>query len=406
MMYYRFVLFFLAVSLLSCRNGSDGSLRFTQGQIDSLFLDSTQLMQVDVREATEVDLNPFLKRQAFEFGEKVVEVRLVPLETTDESLVADIYNIVITDSMHYIHDNYKRGGIVIFDKAGRFVRRISPGRGPGELYRLNDIAYDEENGQLLAYQPPFLLFYTPSGEFIRQVRLPFGFYNFLVTPGGYLFKTLDRYGNGHLGDKMDNTLLVTDKNFKLKYAGLAKAETLNYSTYNYMYSNDGEVRITHKFCDTIYRYVNETAELKAEYILDFGSKKFPERYLQAGNQDFHNVSCQNDYYYFLGKYMETTHQNVFFLRNDYLGFETVIYRDKRTGNMMGGTHVNYNVNEIPAIGFPRAAFGEYLVSLHYPNRNDSLLMNSSLLTETEKQRIGEMKEDDNPMLVYFRLREF
>lgn len=400
---YRYIILFLIILLTGCRNRPNASSMFTQGQIDSLHLDSTQLMHVDIQTAKEIDLNRFLKKQSFDFGSNVQDVQIIPLETTDESLVGNIYKIIVTDSMNYIFDNYKGGGIVIFDRNGKFIKRISPGRGPGELYRLYDIDYDKKNNELLAYQHPFLLFYTSKGEYTRQIKLPFGFYNFSVTPDGYIFKTLDKYGNEHLGTHKDNTLLITDKNFKLKYAGLANPTEINYGGYSYLYSNDGKVLITQNYNDTIYQYTSGTDELEAKYIMDYHNKKLPEYYLKS-NHELQNILAQNDYYYFIGEYLETTNQNVFFLRNDYLGLRTVIYRDKKTGNLIGGTNADYDNNEIPAIGFPKGAFGEYFISVHYPNPSDSLLNNSSIITDTDKQKIKKMVEDDNPLLVFFRLK--
>lgn len=401
---HRYIILFLIILLVNCKNRPNESSRFTQEQIDSLYLDSTKLMQVDVQKATKIDLNCFLKEQSFDFGANVQDVQLISLETIDESLVGNIYKIVVTDSMNYIFDHYKGGGVVIFDRNGKFIKRISPGRGPGELYQLNDIDYDKQNNELLAYQHPFLLFYTSVGEYIRQIRLPFGFYNFSVTPNGYIFKTLDKYGNEHLGAKKDNTLLITDKNFKLKYAGLANPTEISYGGYSYLYSNEGKVRITQNYNDTIYQYMNGTSELKAEYIMDYHDKKLPDYHLKSPNHERRNILAQNDYYYFIGEYLETTYHHVFFLRNDYMGLQTAIYRDKRTGNLISGTNADYNINEIPAIGFPKAAFGEYFISVHYPNQNDSLLFNSSVITDADKQKIKKRKEDDNPLLVFFRLK--
>lgn len=402
---YKNIIWLFIILWVGCKNRTDESFRFTQAQIDSLYLDSTKLMQVDAQTATRIDLNRFLQKQSFDFGAKVEEVRLIPLETNEESLVGNIYKLIVTDSMNYIYDNYQRGGLIIFDRNGKFIKRISPGRGPGELHRLYDIAYDWQNNELLAYQHPFLLFYTPQGEFIRQVRLPFGFYNFLVTSNGYIFKTLDKYGNEHLGNKMDYTLLATDKNFKLEYAGLPSSkEMTSIIGYSYLYSNDGKIWITQNDNDTIYRCINETKELRAEYIMDYHSKKLPDYYLNSKKHDRQNILNQNDYYYSLGEYLETTFHHVFFLRNDYIGFQTIIFRDKRTGNMIGGTDARFNNNEIPSIAFPKTAFGAYFVSVHYPDQNDHLLSNSSIITNEDKQKIKERKEDDNPILVFYRLK--
>lgn len=185
---HRYTILFLIILLVNCKNRPNEFSRFTQEQIDSLYLDSTKLMQVDVQKATKIDLNCFLKEQSFDFGANVQDVQLISLETIDESLVGNIYKIVVTDSMNYIFDHYKGGGVVIFDRNGKFIKRISPGRGPGELYQLNDIDYDKQNNELLAYQHPFYCF-IPRQEniFVRSGCL-LDFIIFQLLPMGIFLK--------------------------------------------------------------------------------------------------------------------------------------------------------------------------------------------------------------------------
>ena len=68
-------------------------------------------------------------------------------------------------------DRFKGGGIIIFDHKGNFLKRISSGQGPGELNRLYDIDYNEEDSTLIAYQHSSFLF------FLRRVNL-FGTKNY------------------------------------------------------------------------------------------------------------------------------------------------------------------------------------------------------------------------------------
>lgn len=401
----KYIILIITMLFVSCTNQPNRSLNFTKGQIDSLHLDSTKILKVDAEAAIMINLNPYLKKQSFDFGTKVKEVRLIPLETTDESLLGNIYKVIATDSINYIFDDFKGGGIVLFDKDGKFIKRISNGDGPGELFRLGDIAYDKEHNELIVYQHPFFLFYTSKGGFIRQERLPFGFYNFIVTSEGYIFKTIDGLGNEHLDSKKDNTLLVTDKKFKLKYAGLPTSPTnINYGGYSYLYSNDNMNQISQNYTDTIYHYLSDSNELKALYIMDYNEKKLPEQYLEGDGKNFRKILSQNDYYYYIGEYLETKSHHVFFLRNDYIGLQTIIYRDKVTGNLIGGTNADFNINEIPAIGFPKATFGEYFISIHLPNKDDHFLSKSSIITDEDKRKMKKLKEDDNPILVFYRLK--
>jgi hypothetical protein len=402
----KYIIPTLLFFIVACANQNNENSRFTGKQIQSLHLDSTTVLTINANSVEDIDLNPFLKEQNFDFGSLVKEIKLIPLETTNESLLGGIYEVLVTDSFIYIRDNYKGEGIVIFNGEGKFVKRLSYGGGPGELFRLSDIAYDTEKNELIAYQHPFLYYYTHSGQFIQRLRLPFGFYNFTVIPDGYVFKALDGQGNEHLGLWKDYTLWVTDKSFKLKSVGLPAPGIVGFGGYHYLYNNNLTVTATQKFTDTVYQYINNTNQLNARYVLNYSKKKLPEIYLHGSLAEFNNAILQNDYYFYIGEYFETESHNAFFLRNRHIGLNTVIYRDKESGNLIGGTGADFNVNELPSGGFPIATSGNWFISCHFPNKNDSLLSNSSILSNDDKEKIKGLIDDDNPVLVFFQLKDF
>lgn len=370
-------------------------------------LDSTIVLTPGNQSVEKVDVNSFLKPQAFNLEELIKDIKVVALETTDESLLDVIYKIIVTDSNIYIHDRLKGGGVAIFDRNGGFIKRMSHGQGPGKIYRLYDVSYDSEKRQLVLYQHPFLFFYTPNGEFIEAKRLPFGFYNFHVIPDGYIFKTLDRQGNEHLGRFKDHTLLVTDKNFKLKSVALPfYFNNINYGGYYYLYHNY-TLKVTQRFVDTIYQYTSATKQLDSKFVLDFKDKRLPDKFLKGSMQEFDDAIKNNNYYFFLGEYLETEGQDAFFLMNDHTGFKTVIYRDKKSKRLTGGTQAIYDSEkQIPSIGFPISSFKNYFIALHYPSPSDSLLSNSRFLSEEDKKIIANTQADDNPLLVFFELKDF
>lgn len=97
----------------------------------------------------------------------------------------------------------------------------------------------------------------------------------MITPGGYIFKTLDGYGNEHLDSHQNKTLLVTNKEFELKYAGLPVFHiNANYGGYCYLYANNNNIRITQNYGDTIYRYDVQREHLEALYVIDYHEKNF------------------------------------------------------------------------------------------------------------------------------------
>jgi hypothetical protein len=182
---------------------------------------------------------------------------------------------------------------------------------------------------------------------------------------------------------------------------------INYVAHDYLYNNNNNIKVTQTFTDTVYQYISETNQLKARYVLDYRKKKLPERYLKGTFDVFDDAIQQNDYYYYLGEYFETESHHAFFLRNDYIGFNTVIYRDKKSGNLTGGTNADFNMNEIPPIGFLKTSSDNYFISIHFPNKNDTLLYNSSIISDEDKRKINkDVPEDENPTLVLFQLKDF
>jgi hypothetical protein len=368
----KYILLFTALCFfVNCKQNNTVNSRFSDAQIKSLQLESTTVLTIETDSIENVDLNPFLKKQRFNFGAMIKEIKLLPLETTDESLLSDIRNILITDSNIYVVDEFKGGSIAIFNRTGRFITRIMPGQGPDEILRLDDIDYDAYNHELIVYHKYHLSFFTPSGQYLRRTRVPFGAYNFKVTPESYVFKSIERQGNEHLGVSEKCLLFVTDKNFKLKSAGLpySYSDKLNYGVSNYLYKNNNGIQVTQSYTDTVYQYISETNRLKAKYALDISQKAIPSRYRSGNWENFENAIRQNDYYFYAGKYLETETHNVFVLENWHIKLQAIIFRDKLSGNLQGGTEVWYINSEIPTPNFPIASFDKYFISFNFRDNN-------------------------------------
>ncbi|ATA73986.1 6-bladed beta-propeller [Capnocytophaga sp. H2931] len=398
---------YLSFLLLSCQS-SNVIGRYSEEQVVLLELENTKIITPKTETIKKIDLNPFLGKKQFEFGNLVNEVKIIPLETNNKSLVDGIYKIITTEEYIYIMDNFKDGGILIFDRNGKFIKRFSHGQGPGELSRLYDIDYDFKNDELVAYQHSFLLFFDKVGNFLRRERLPLGFDNLLVTDDGYIFKTYPSQGNEHLKENEKYTFLFSNKTFKINSVAVYSPKPIKaLSAYTYLYKNDNLISLTGHMTDTIYKYNSKTNELTSEFVLNY-DKKVPRKYLYGETfETFTKATRNNDYYFNIGEYFETFSQNVFFLHNNYTELKTVVYRDKKTGNMVGGNNANLKPKEIPPIAFPKAVYKDYFVSTYIPSSEDyEILKDSKTISAEDKEKIKHSKDDDNPVLVYFKLEEF
>ena len=393
------------ILLMNCSNETKS--RYSQKQIASLHIASAKILDVKSESVEKLNLNPFLKEQSFNFGSLIKKIELTPLETTDASFISDIKKIIVTESYIYIHDDFKGGGVIVFDRDGKFIKRIPNGKGPGELTRLYDIAFDNSNKELIVYQHSLLLFFTPSGQFVQQKKLPFGFYNFTVINDKYVFKTHNKQTNEHLKGLADFRLLITNKDFKIKFAGLSSPQSdVNIEHNTYLHQNCNNLYISQKFDNTIYQFIDSISELRARYFIDYGKKELPNKYTQGTWEKFENSVKKNDYYFFLGKFIDTKDHNAFFLENWFINNQTVIFRSKKTGNMIGGTNAEYNLNEIPAIAFPVTTFDNYFISFYLPSNNDLFSSKSSIISSENKLKIKGLSVNDNPVLVFFELKDF
>ncbi|OJV31776.1 MAG: hypothetical protein BGO29_01275 [Bacteroidales bacterium 36-12] len=400
------LLSFIILILFGCHQQRERQIRFSEEQINSLQMDSTLVLPTETNSAITLDFHPFLKDVQYDLGRMIKDVVLVPLETTNKSLISTPLKVIASDSNIYIMDEYKGQGLIIFDRDGKFVKRLPSGQGPGELYRLYDFAFDKENNELVAYQHPFMMFFTPSGQYLRQTRLSFGFYNFMVIPEGYVFKTLDSQGNEHLGDLKDNTLLITDKNFRLISAGLPFPSDYNgLGNRNQLYNNNS-IEVTLKGRDTVFQYVNESNLLRAEYVIDYSKKKMPEQYLFGGSyQDFDRAARQNDYFFYVGEFFDTHNHSYFNLKS--FNGDRQVYRDKCSGNMIGGYITNTDTNILPFYPYLiYGTYGKYFISMLYLQDFKKYCDKPSQLSDKNKQIVKNLKEDDNETLIFFELKDF
>ena len=396
----------LGFCIYSC-GPNNSKQRYSKDQIASLELNESDILTTKINDVLSIDLNSFVEKKSFSLDNSIKDVHLIPLETSDQSLIGNIQKIVFSEKNVFILDDFKGGGIAIFTNRGLFVRRIPNGKGPGELQRLYDIDFDETRGQLIAYEHSFLTFFDSHGEFIREERLPFGFYNFVSTSEGFIFLTFGKEGNEHLGKFKDSKLLITDRNYKVKSSGLKTPDLKCLGTKNYLSKGqNGTILISNKCLDTIYEYSIELNQLKAKLFLDYRNKRVSDYCIFDTYQSFENSMRNNNYCFFGGEYFDTKNHQAIILYNWYENFTSVIYRDKRTGNKVGGSNLKFNLNELPPIFKPIEATKDYFISWYLPSNEDLFATNSTIISEEDKAKVQGLDDNSNPVLVLFKLKEF
>ena len=108
----------------------------------------------------------------------------IKLATDTSNLIGVIDKIIPLQDRILIVDKDITQTIYIFDKSGRFIRKINKkGRGPGEYLSLNDVAVDVSNKRLIVHDDiaQKISIFTYEGEFIEKIGL-----DFITTSIAYL----------------------------------------------------------------------------------------------------------------------------------------------------------------------------------------------------------------------------
>ena len=405
----KLIFILLLFFIVACTNKQDNKIKFSQEEIAVLELDATHKVSVQEDDALIVDLNPFLKKQSYNLGEIIKTIDITPLETTDESILSSIEDIIITDSNIYIKDEYKGGELVIFDRQGNFIKRIEKGQGPGEILpSLNNIAFDIENNELIVFNNHFFSFFTPDGQYKRRERIPLNAYSFAITPNGYLFHSLNGLNNRHIDPNSEYQILVTDKKYKLISVGFPYAYSKNNfyeGKTRYIATNKDDVAFTFKFTNSVYQYIDDY-NINLKYKLDISKKEIPGKLLQESYDVLMSELENNDYSFYMGDYVENPSHDYFKLTNLHTRQYIDIYRNKQTGNCIGGVGRIVDRTLYVPLNEPISSFNKYFVSCFFPADNYMDLLTSKVLSDDIVKKLKSLSEDDNPVLVFYELKEF
>ena len=128
------------------------------------------------KEIIAIDLDQIEEVQTLLVSSFFKDVSPVVLELTDESILKNISKLIPFDEYLIINDlNLNNSGIYLFNKNGKFVRRIGRiGKGPGEYSSTSDCTVNYTDGLLYVLDGNtnrILTYRLPSGEFSESVKL-------------------------------------------------------------------------------------------------------------------------------------------------------------------------------------------------------------------------------------------
>lgn len=252
------------------------------------------------------------------------DIKYIPLQTIDSSLISRIEKVVITDDNIYI--NNRSTDILCFDRNGYFESRLSKsGRGPGEYTFIQDFDISSDSKKLiLLSNGKILLFNIMGNEFIfsKSIDLYEGVLKISFIPGteNILLSNGPWFGNEsslNLVINFDRDTLLLKPNFytyeKLGPGFRATNDAIQYKLGDKVCFKEG-------FSDTIF-YVNSKLDrLSPHLVLDSHGTVPPPKvrgdmeYAKAHAGEFSSVAVAYEvpryiFYYYM--YKSTRHKIIY-----------------------------------------------------------------------------------------------
>lgn len=95
----------------------------------------------------------------------ISDIQYVPLETTDENLIGNINQLLLTDDKMIVVDQ-KTASIFFFDHKGKYLYKIAEqGIGPGQYTQINGAAINHKKKEVYVLDRKKVHVYTMEGNF-------------------------------------------------------------------------------------------------------------------------------------------------------------------------------------------------------------------------------------------------
>ena len=328
----------------------------------------------------------------------VSQVRLIPLETTDSSLVAHITKIITSKDKIFIYDRIQNQ-IFIFNREGQFISKINrKGRGPEEYMSISDLAINPFNGCLEILDPwGKLLAFDLNGKYLHSFRLPKDLHAYDE------FIPLSRDSIAFYSLSEPSTLNIYSRTTsKIVYSGFKSSKKL---------SINSPLSSFYRFRDTVYfsRYLYDDVFAITPTNIAPAYRWFFPGHKYDPNEVIPEYDRNNRKDYFaIQELLPYTHVN---------NLETDLYRYTCLSIRSGKTYVNvlHNKKTQRNIVFHKTKegviFTPYVLNDSIalgpiePWRKKEEYLNEQVLDDENNQILNQLTEDSNPILIEYILKK-
>lgn len=386
-MKHYYTLFFLLPLFLSC--GPSTSLQSYEG-------------------IKEIVINPEEVDSILDLSEVLDDsIEIIPLETYDECLIADVKRVEFYKDKIYVLDE-TNNGILVFDSRGKYQKRIGKqGNGPGEYAKLWNFTFKGDSILVKEMGGQKYIIYDLNSDFYREVPYDVWHFEVLLLENDTIYQISNyeesKHGNYNLFkfDLRTSEVIASYIPYEEKHKNKS-----GYGLGRYTSRFGDAATLIYPFNDTIYTVRKDT--VYPSYVLHFTSRSLPED-VDVNREDFSRYVRRNKFLKGF-EYLQTTERFMLGYYVDYNLFKYFLY-DKQTseykvGSMaqlsqLGGLNIHYFYTTTTGdLVFLQQA--EWLISYWKWAREKC----SDMYREKMDNLIASLNEDSNPVLFKVHMKSF
>jgi hypothetical protein len=342
--------------------------------------------------------------------------RFVKLELTDESLIGDIDKLDVFEDRIYIMD-MQTSSLFVFDINGKYLFKIDDiGQGPQEYIQLDFFDIDRKKRQLvltdlMGYR---ILRYDMDGNFISKHEIPFRVEWTAPVDGGYSMYANYRDNSDKFNKEYNLFIMDSTMNIKKNYfpynSSVFNNPRMKFSPTGIFYYYNDSCRFLSTHYSTLYDI--DINGLRAKYRFDFGEHTFDPDIL-SGKREKIDLYLNDQSYYMLSFLTENDSLLNFAYTLSSFPIFFYGYFSKNSGNIIYSAGFTIGESEYFR-GHPLAAYDSWFISelrvgemLEWKEdvKKKGLKTDSKWIKE-KKIALENITEDDNPVLILYKLKPF
>jgi len=339
------------------------------------------------------------KKENTSFFKYYSDLEIIPLKTTDRSVIKEISKIVVNNNNYYILDSEQRS-VLIFSRDGHFINRLDKtGKGPGEYIDIYDFDINEFTGNLEILDPRGIIYiYSPELTFINSLTIPVrAIHQFLaINRDTMVFYSIYEEESFLFFRRSDNIVFhkmlnVPDNLKEMPVSSLENRRIIKYQD---------EILFFQPYSNKVYK-VTDFTEYSTHLAWDFGKYNFkydkikwdqPPNYYVNYAYRLSNEAFSFYYYFELESLVITR----FILNQKWVN----LYLNKLTGQYDVFTDFSENISP-PIIKLIHE--GRVITAIEFDQLNNYI--NNRIISPDQKIIIDSIKPDNNPILLIYKLKD-